>query len=687
MKKRIMLIFVFLIVQRIGIVSVAGQEDCEEFVSPTATVAIHVSETTKALWNSLGSPHNEWNMWHIYGFLMEQFRADGTPFAVVSDADIGMGFLMNGQMPRYAIVFSLANDCISNETALKIKEFVFAGGHAFVGSTSWTRNENGVLRNSPVGKFFALSTEMGLMAGTPILIGDCKRTGVDSPLVSHLENDSVVRGWKLARNAGANGFYHPTHWAVQVQATTATVLAATGNGDPILTTRRYGNGCFIYHSEFNPLAGYSMHTVANFTYGFYRKAIEEAHAELAYPLVRLGAWPWPCVAGFMTRHDHFSNLGFDGIAGTGDDSEVARIEALHGVHGSHLLRTNVALPNSGENCTDPYYGKLCDEIVRINLLVMDALGAEIGSHTTDESVEPSQANVAQSLNRLEAFLGYRPNTFVAPGGCGFRDTTLAGLVNEGILVSGDMAFGPHPHFALRIDTAAEYNEAARWPLVEIPATGYYSTPDSGAFAGGIFAHEITSNPPACNNDGTIRNCMEKAADFQYNLGGLINLYDHIGDTSLANPTSEQFTAYIDYVQSLPYVYTTSMLDIHQWWLRRDAVRLSTTYITEPEPQITIDVTCTDDSGPFSIEVDLPWPGGAAVTVNGAVSGEYVLHGNRIRVKATAPSQVVLTPAPVCREAISGDLNGDCVVDLADFVILVSQWLECRIEPSDSCFVP
>jgi hypothetical protein len=126
-----------------------------EIVSPTATVAIHISETTRGHWNSLGLPHADWQQWHIYGFLMEQLRSDGTPFDVVLDTDIDAGLLMDVNEPRYAILFSLVNDCISDSTAAQIENFVSAGGHAFVGSTSWTRDEDGNLRGegSSTGKY------------------------------------------------------------------------------------------------------------------------------------------------------------------------------------------------------------------------------------------------------------------------------------------------------------------------------------------------------------------------------------------------------------------------------------------------------------------------------------------------------------------------------------------------------
>jgi len=41
--------------------------------------------------------------------------------------------------------------------------------------------------------------------------------------------------------------------------------------------------------------------------------------------------------------------------------------------------------------------------------------------------------------------------------------------------------------------------------------------------------------------------------------------------------------------------------------------------------------------------------------------------------------------PYCAASITGDLNNDCKVDLADLAILVSHWLQCNIEPQAACW--
>jgi beta propeller repeat protein len=38
----------------------------------------------------------------------------------------------------------------------------------------------------------------------------------------------------------------------------------------------------------------------------------------------------------------------------------------------------------------------------------------------------------------------------------------------------------------------------------------------------------------------------------------------------------------------------------------------------------------------------------------------------------------------CKSKLSGDINGDCKVDFNDQAIMLSQWLECNLEPEEVC---
>jgi hypothetical protein len=49
-----------------------------------------------------------------------------------------------------------------------------------------------------------------------------------------------------------------------------------------------------------------------------------------------------------------------------------------------------------------------------------------------------------------------------------------------------------------------------------------------------------------------------------------------------------------------------------------------------------------------------------------------------------PLITVVVAPPVCSGPAIGDLSGDCKVDLADFAILASNWLNCYLDPPSAC---
>ncbi|MHC4423961.1 MAG: TolB family protein, partial [Planctomycetota bacterium] len=38
----------------------------------------------------------------------------------------------------------------------------------------------------------------------------------------------------------------------------------------------------------------------------------------------------------------------------------------------------------------------------------------------------------------------------------------------------------------------------------------------------------------------------------------------------------------------------------------------------------------------------------------------------------------------CASWMPGDVNGDCKIDFFDFAVMTSRWLECNLEPEESC---
>ncbi len=69
------------------------------------------------------------------------------------------------------------------------------------------------------------------------------------------------------------------------------------------------------------------------------------------------------------------------------------------------------------------------------------------------------------------------------------------------------------------------------------------------------------------------------------------------------------------------------------------------------------------------------------------------NGNRINLGAFGgTSEASLSPngdggepEPVCAEPIPADINGDCRVDMSDYLLIMSSWLKCNLEPVSACY--
>ena len=487
---------------------------------------------------------------------------------------------------------------------------------------------------------FALSTEMGLLPGNTGLIGTIQKLN-DDPIVSHM-TETDIRNWLLPKAYTDTGYSHKQHWAQFVTASDATVLLAS-NGHPTLAVNNYGAGRFIYHSEFSPLAGYSGYVVDNFEYGFFRKSIEEAFKSNGVPLVRLSGWPYPYNAAFKTRHDHFLNLA------------ATEVEAQYGVSGEWLLRTDAAI-----NGPDWQY---LDEIL--------ADGALIGSHTLNEytldsgGYQAANDNINQSLNALTAQLGTRPTIFVGPGMMAFRDTSKQAIVDNGLLTTGDMSHGPYPNFALKIDTATDYGPDAHWNLLEIPVGRYYAKP------GETWGDLVYSHMGSMNLTDEIA-YIEKTVDLTYNLGGVINLYDHIGDKGSLwiHPDTSPFEHYIVYSLAKPYVWNTDPLEIYDWWSKRNTVSISPSQVSDTQLMVTITGNNTLD--PLALDIAIPSNKAVqAVELDGVPSDQYRVEGSvggfggtvKIHVSSASQVEVIWGDTPPSQYSLAVDTSGNGSVTL------------------------
>ncbi|MBZ5536430.1 MAG: hypothetical protein LAO31_10780, partial [Acidobacteriia bacterium] len=356
------------------------------FTAPAAepVVAIHVSELTQALETMPASGatptgagytgHQWWTpYWHYFVMpesLKEALRSDGTPFVVVSDADIRAGSLLNPDgSPRYPIVISLASEAVSNDEVTPLQNYVSAGGFLLVGSSAFTRNPDGSTRGD-----FALADAMGLHMANPGLQNWYQNSGfsktTEHRLVSHIPAGDLF--WRMPLTSedipwGIWPDYQPLElltYAWQVNAGDATVIAR-GNGTPYVATKSYGRGQFIYHAGMQPLMGFSGNAPGMYAYGIFRNAIEWAFESANLPLVKVSPWPYPYNAAYVVRHD-FNNVQWE--INTLEAS--AWYESLMGAKGDYYICTGTVRVEMGNSPT----------VIDGLRTAVSSWGATIGSH-------------------------------------------------------------------------------------------------------------------------------------------------------------------------------------------------------------------------------------------------------------------------------------------------------------------
>lgn len=159
-------------------------------------VAIHDSELTRALESmpasgatptGAGTTSNQWwtTQWHYFVMpdsAKEALRSDGTAFAVVSDADISTGSLLDANgLPEYPIVVSFASEAVSDDEIAYLTNYVAAGGYLLVGSSAFTRNTNGTTRGD-----FAFANQLGVHMATRISRTGRTTTPFPSPSTTRL---------------------------------------------------------------------------------------------------------------------------------------------------------------------------------------------------------------------------------------------------------------------------------------------------------------------------------------------------------------------------------------------------------------------------------------------------------------------------------------------------------------------
>jgi hypothetical protein len=627
-------------------------------------VAIHDSELTRALETmpasgatptGLGTTTNQWwpTNWHYFVMveaIQEALRSDGTAFAVVSDADISAGRLLdtNG-LPVYPILISLASEAVGDDEIARLTNYVAAGGFLWAGSSSFTRNTNGTTRGD-----FAFANELGVhmvIAGLTNWGQNNTFTKVtDHRLVSHIPAGSLT--WRLPFAAEEiNWGTSPTHdflaphAAWQVQASNATVLAQ-GDAYPYLLTKPFGRGQFIYHAGMQPLLGFGGFAPTMYAYKIFRNAIEWAFEAAKLPVPRLSPWPYPYDAAFMLRRDleNFTNE-VAAIAAS------ALIEYTNGAKGDYYFCTGTLREDAAASYDT-------NAIIAGLRLAVSNYGATIGPHNgglknpnnppltrsdlnywhwgPDEALDVTPTNyasgkayaltsISNSFQDVEGWLSGLTNGLRAWAGCYFNATREDSYDIEaqlGVNIAGEQKVCPFPHWTLSTRTAGKHY-------------AFLSEPTSDWFVDGLIAQSLEPwHPPGVQTSQTLHNGI----DFYYNLGGLLNFYCHTLSTGLgdAGPLALDYITYSLNTNLHPRLWSANAASVYQWWLQRSNAQISASCAAVGNQTVTTLTIAAATGTNTAVELLIPGSGtalGLQVLTNGVLAGSagYRTNGNIIRV--------------------------------------------------------
>jgi len=595
--------------------------------APIPVVAIHVSELTQALESMPASPPtptgqgttgNEWwnSAWHYfvaYESLKEALRSDGTPFVQVSDAEIIAGNLLcpDGS-PRYPILISLASEAVADNEIAPLRNYVNAGGFLFIGSSSFTRYPDGTTRGD-----FALADEMGLHMVNQNLqnwyqSGEFTKI-FDHRIVSHIPNTWLQWRMPLTSEEISWGIspehqLHEYHYVWQVLAGDADVLAIGYQGRPLITTKSYGAGYFIYHGAMQPLIGHGGNDPGMYAYLIYRNAIEWAFETAALPLIKLSPWRYQYDAAYMVRHD-FEN----------DDTLIRSIEA------SSQYEHSVGAKGDYFFCTGTLREQMGDPMVTVPSIrrAVSDYGATIGSHNgglknpTNPDLNPESydywhwgpdevldvipmgyfdgaayalESIAISFEDIEGWfagvdngrpgcgaLENCPRIWASPRFNSTREDSYAILQELGAVAMSEQKISCFPHWTLSTKTpGAVYS--------------HISLPVSDWFVGNGISHSIEHHTSA-----TMRNLV----DWYYDMGALVNLYGHgPSHTGLQQE-------YVIYVAAKPRIWATNSVGIYDWWLSRSNLNLTASNDNVDNVSVAIAAVSGVTDQNTSIEVTIP----------------------------------------------------------------------------------
>ena len=600
-------------------------------------VAIHVSENTEAHWTN-----PSWKYFAIYRMLEEALKSDGTPFVEISDASIESGGLLVSGVPKYPILFSLASECISDSEASQISSYVSAGGFAYVGSSSWTKYEDGSPRTN-----FALSSQMGLSyTNSPqndwAQVGNATRIA-DDRLVNHVPKDVTIN-WSLPlTDHTVTLLENPQNevhyaWVAKTTVNNPAQILMTIDDDVMLAVKQYSNGIFIYHSELAPLASYSIYSPIAYEYVFFRQAIEWAFENQQIPLAKLSPWPYQYDSAFVIRHDMDLPQYVDWIASsaavekdlgvtgqyyivTGDIRDAGNSSYLISlIQQAKALGAEIGSHNGGLNCT-PWNTSLIYGDYQYYHWSPDAAMANFPSGIPD-GMQYANTSINLSFNDLESWLGERPDVWVSPNGQGVWDETYQILDSLGIKTSGEFTSSPYPNFAFSVTNKTTY-----YDNYVVPFSRWIAS--SGAVSQSM--EDLAVKAP---------NDMAALVDFYYNMGALISPYTH---SSSASGLSNQF---LQNVLAKPYMWNATAMELRGWGVERQQVQSTEQFKLNADGVNNLTVTLTGSSLPnTALDIVLPVNDiqimNLQVLLDGTPTINYRLTDSGLKVQAGMSSKVTV----------------------------------------------
>ncbi len=547
--------------------------------------------------------------------LKEALRSDGTPFVVVTDADIAAGQLLTASgAPAYPIVISLANEAISSNEVTPLLNYVSAGGYLFMGGSSFTRNPDGTTLGD-----FALASQMGLhMAVSNLQNWYANTTFTNSSsgnqLTSHIPTGTAMWqmpltsediSWGTSPHPSSQSQIQPYHYIWQVTNSHATVIATGDNGLPYVTTTPYGQGQFIYDAAMQPLLGVGGFAPGMYAYGIFRNAIQWAFQSANLPIAKVSPWPYQYNAAYMVRHDlEDYQSEISGIESS------AQFDNSQGALGEYYF------------CTGTLRVEMADSPSVVTSLQQAATqyGAIIGSHNgglvnpnnsslvlsdfdywhwgPDEALSDTvpgyssgsayaSASMSESFSDINTWMsGYEPNvkTWVAPYFNGTREGSNQILQQLGVPTTGEQKLGPFPHWTLSTQT-----DGLRYPALTLPVSDWILP--AGACGPDYCIACNQSNCVAQSMDYYNVASVDAAVDYYYSIGALINIYMH--ELSTDSIPAEYIQHSASYGAT---VWPVNALTLLGWWTNRAPVQITPSYaIANNRLNLTATISGATDS--------------------------------------------------------------------------------------------